>query len=47
MKLFNTVKAGVQGQITKILAENGQMVEFQQPLFLIKPAAKERRRPGA
>jgi acetyl-CoA carboxylase biotin carboxyl carrier protein len=47
MKLFNTVKAGVQGQITKILAENGQMVEFQQPLFLIKPTAEEKRRPGA
>jgi acetyl-CoA carboxylase biotin carboxyl carrier protein len=41
MKLFNTVKAGVRGQITKILAGNGQMVEFQQPLFLIKPAAEE------
>ena len=48
MKLFNTVKAGVQGQITKILAGNGQMVEFQQPLFLIKPAAEEEgKAPGA
>jgi len=48
MKLFNTVKAGVRGQITKILAGNGQMVEFQQPLFLIKPVAEEEEKaPGA
>jgi acetyl-CoA carboxylase biotin carboxyl carrier protein len=48
MKLFNTVKAGVRGRITKILAKNGQMVEFQQPLFLVQPAAeKEGKAPGA
>jgi acetyl-CoA carboxylase biotin carboxyl carrier protein len=48
MKLFNTVKAGVRGRITKILAENGQMVEFQQPLFLIRPAGEEKgKAPGA
>jgi acetyl-CoA carboxylase biotin carboxyl carrier protein len=48
MKLFNTVKAGVRGRIAKILAENGQMVEFQQPLFLIQPdPEKEGKAPGA
>jgi acetyl-CoA carboxylase biotin carboxyl carrier protein len=48
MKLFNTVKAGVRGRIAKILAENGQMVEFQQPLFLVQPAAEEEgKAPGA
>lgn len=35
MKLFNTVKAGVQGRIAKICAEQGQMVEYQQTLFLV------------
>ncbi len=36
MKLFNTVKANVRGRIAKICAENGQMVEYQQPLFLVE-----------
>lgn len=37
MKLFNTVKAGVKGRIAKICAENNQMVEYNQTLFLIEP----------
>lgn len=36
MKLFNTVKATVRGRIAKICAENGQMVEYQQTLFLVE-----------
>lgn len=36
MKLFNTVKANVRGRIAKICAENGQMVEYQQILFLVE-----------
>ena len=36
MKLFNTVKAGVRGRIVKICVEQAQMVEFQQPLFLLE-----------
>jgi len=36
MKLMNAVKAGVQGRIVKICAENGKMVEYQQTLFLVK-----------
>ena len=34
MKLFNTVKADVRGRIAQICAENGQMVEYRQTLFL-------------
>jgi acetyl-CoA carboxylase biotin carboxyl carrier protein len=37
MKLFNAVKAGVKGRIVKICAENNQMVEYEQILFLVKP----------
>lgn len=37
MKLFNAVKAGVKGRVTKICAENNQTVEYNQVLFLIKP----------
>lgn len=36
MKLFNTVKAGVRGRIAKVCAENSQMVEYQQTLFLVE-----------
>ena len=36
MKLFNTVKANVRGRIAKICAEDGQMVEYQQTLFLLE-----------
>ncbi len=37
MKLFNAVKAGVRGRVVKICAENTQMVEYNQTLFLIEP----------
>jgi acetyl-CoA carboxylase biotin carboxyl carrier protein len=37
MKVFNTIKAECKGVITKILATNGQPVEFGQTLFLVKP----------
>jgi len=36
MKLFSSIKAGVRGRIVKICAENGDMVEYKQPLFLIE-----------
>jgi acetyl-CoA carboxylase biotin carboxyl carrier protein len=35
MKIMNEIEADVGGQITKVLAENGQAVEFGQPLFVI------------
>jgi acetyl-CoA carboxylase biotin carboxyl carrier protein len=38
MKNFFPVKAGVRGSIAKVLVQNGQTVQFDQPLFLIKPA---------
>ncbi len=46
MKLFNTVKAGVRGRIVQICAEQGQMVEFQQTLFLIEKNHEEKALPG-
>ena len=36
MKLFNTVKAGVQGRVAQICVEQGQLVEYQQVLFLLE-----------
>lgn len=37
MKLMNPLEAEVRGEIVEILVENGQLVEFGQPLFLVKP----------
>jgi acetyl-CoA carboxylase biotin carboxyl carrier protein len=36
MKLFNMVRAGVRGRIAKICAENAQLVEYKQVLFLLE-----------
>lgn len=36
MKVMNEIKAGVAGTVVSILVENGQPVEFGQPLFKIK-----------
>lgn len=38
MKLMNELKAEIKGRVVQILAENGQPVEFGQPLFLVEPA---------
>ena len=35
MKMFNPIEADVAGTIVAILGENGQPVEFDQPLFVI------------
>ena len=35
MKLLNEIDSEVSGVVTKILVENGQPVEFGQPLFVI------------
>jgi acetyl-CoA carboxylase biotin carboxyl carrier protein len=39
MKLFTTVRSGVAGTVREILAKDGELVEFDQPLFLIEPDA--------
>lgn len=36
MKLFNEIEAEVKGEIVEVLVENGQLVEYGQPLFLVK-----------
>jgi acetyl-CoA carboxylase biotin carboxyl carrier protein len=41
MKLFSTIHAGVKGRITKICANDSQMVEYDQVLFLIDPQADQ------
>lgn len=36
MKLFNEIEADCKGTIVDVLAADGQLVEFGQPLFLVK-----------
>jgi acetyl-CoA carboxylase biotin carboxyl carrier protein len=37
MKVMNEIKSEVSGEILEILTENGQPVEYGQPLFKLKP----------
>jgi acetyl-CoA carboxylase biotin carboxyl carrier protein len=37
MKLFNEIEAEVNGEVVEVLVKNGQLVEYGQPLFLVKP----------
>ena len=39
MKVMNEIKAETDGEIVEILVQNGEPVEFGQPLYLVKPAA--------
>jgi acetyl-CoA carboxylase biotin carboxyl carrier protein len=37
MKVFNQIPAEISGKIVAVLVENGQSVEFGQPLFRVDP----------
>jgi acetyl-CoA carboxylase biotin carboxyl carrier protein len=37
MKLMNEIESKAAGRVAKILVENGQPVEYGQPLFLLEP----------
>lgn len=37
MKMMNEIQAETSGRVSKILIENGQPVEYEQPLFLLEP----------
>ena len=38
MKLMNEIEADQDGEITRVFVENGQPVEYGQPLFALRPA---------
>jgi len=38
MKLFNEIESEVAGKIVKVLVEDAEPVEFDQPLFLVDPS---------
>ncbi|MGD9895475.1 MAG: acetyl-CoA carboxylase biotin carboxyl carrier protein [Candidatus Methylacidiphilaceae bacterium] len=37
MKVMNEIKAEMRGVITEVLAENGKAVDFDRPLFRVRP----------
>lgn len=39
MKIMNEIPAGVGGEIVEILVDNAQAVEYNQPLFKIRPSS--------
>jgi len=41
MKLMNEVKSEYNGIVRDILVENGEPVEYGQPLFIIEPVGEE------
>ena len=43
MKLFNSIRAGLDGTVTRILHENATLVEFDEPLLVIRSASAGRK----
>ena len=42
MKLMNEIEADISGQVARILVENGQPVEYGEPLFALRPTGKKK-----
>ena len=42
MKLMNEIEADTSGQVVRILVENGQPVEYGEPLFALRPTGKKK-----
>ncbi len=38
MKIMNQIECDINGTVSKILVENGEPVEYGQPMFVVKPA---------
>jgi acetyl-CoA carboxylase biotin carboxyl carrier protein len=38
MKLMNEIEADISGEVVRVLVENGQPVEYGEPLFALRPA---------
>jgi acetyl-CoA carboxylase biotin carboxyl carrier protein len=42
MKLMNEIEADVGGEVARVLVENGQPVEYGEPLFALRPTGKKK-----
>jgi len=40
-KLMNEIESDVSGEVIRVIVENGQPVEYGEPLFAIRPARKK------
>ena len=38
MKIMNQIESDIAGKLVRVLAENGEAVEYGQPLFIIDPS---------
>jgi acetyl-CoA carboxylase biotin carboxyl carrier protein len=43
MKLMNEIEADIAGQVARVLVENGQPVEYGEPLFAVRPSAGKKK----
>ena len=41
MKLMNEIESDTSGEVLRVFVENGQPVEYGQPLFGIRPSRKK------
>jgi acetyl-CoA carboxylase biotin carboxyl carrier protein len=41
MKLMNEIESDISGEVLRVFVENGQPVEYGQPLFGIRPSRKK------
>lgn len=42
MKLMNEIEADISGEVARVLIENGQPVEYGEPLFALRPSGKKK-----
>jgi acetyl-CoA carboxylase biotin carboxyl carrier protein len=42
MKLMNEIEADVSGEVTRVMVENGQPVEYGEPLFALRPTGNKK-----
>jgi acetyl-CoA carboxylase biotin carboxyl carrier protein len=42
MKLMNEIEADVSGEVTRVMVENGQPVEYGEPLFALRPTSNKK-----
>jgi acetyl-CoA carboxylase biotin carboxyl carrier protein len=42
MKLMNEIEADIGGEVARVLIENGQPVEYGEPLFALRPTGKKK-----
>ncbi len=42
MKLMNEIEADISGEVVRVLVENGQPVEYGEPLFALRPSGNKK-----